>query len=455
MIELSKVTAYCLKNIQDIKKDVISQRLATEFDFDFEITYALFLSSHIDGNVGYTENRFSGHIGHALGWSEFYASLLTGKIHNLPSYQLEDLSLAKLHRNFGIVIYKMGYCMALVDGDFNTDERIFVNNLKDHLFSDTRPEIAMVDNEIATMFNGQVSGLQSNPIDASISARKTDQSTVMVQNESVDLDDCMKELDRLIGLSGVKQEIRKLVSFLKIQKKRQEMNLSCTNLSLHMVFTGSPGTGKTTVARLVAKIYKALGFLKKGHLVETDRTGLVGQYVGHTESKTSEVVNKALDGILFIDEAYSLYKGSENDFGQEAIDTLVKRIEDYRDRLVVIVAGYEQEMQEFIEANPGLRSRFNTYIQFKNYSASELLHIFECMNRTHEYHLDDGAKDKLLRIFDSETQQADRSFGNGRFARNLFEKILRNQALRLSEITKPLSREDLVTIKARDIHSPL
>ena len=448
MINLDQVTDYCLENINEIKKEIISTKIATEFDIDFEITFSLFLSTHIDGNVGYSENRFSGYVGDALGWSEFYATLITGKIHKLPSYELNYLTIARKHGGFGRVIYKLAYCVALVDGNYNSDEQIFIKNLRDYLFGTNQQKINIVNAEILALFAGEVSGL---PSISEVTAGKNNGAALELDNEPVNIDECLAELESLIGLKHVKDEIRKLVSFLKIQKKRLEMDLTCTNLSLHMVFTGNPGTGKTTVARLVAKIYNALGFLKKGHLVETDRSGLVGQYVGHTETKTSDVVNKALDGILFIDEAYSLYKGSENDFGQEAIDTLVKRLEDHRDRLVVIVAGYEQEMHEFIDANPGMRSRFNTYINFPDYSPDELLSIFESMNTANDYHLGTAARKKLQNIFEYETKKAKLGFGNGRFVRNLFEKILRNQAMRLSESTTGLTKEDLITIKAQDI----
>ncbi len=447
MDNIDKITKYCLNDFSDLKNQLIVQNHASDFEIDFEITYVLFLASHIDGDLAYSENQFSGRVGDFLGWSEFYASLLTNKVLKQPSYQIEHLKIAQEHKKFGYTLFKLAYSMVLIDGDMNIDERAFIGNLKDFLFENPEEICANVERNVNRFFGGEMNNLSTG-----FTENDPGDDTVGIDDDNVSLEACMTELDNLVGLDGVRDEIKKLVSYLSIQKKRRELQLSCTNLSLHMVFTGNSGTGKTTVARLIAKIYKALGFLKKGHLVETDRSGLVGQYIGHTEIKTSEVVKKALDGILFIDEAYSLYKDSESDFGQEAIDTLVKRLEDHRDRLVVIAAGYENEMHEFINSNPGMRSRFNTYINFLDYSPEELFKIFELMSKENDYHLDEEAAKKLLQVFDAEVQKAGEGFGNGRFARNLFEQILRNQALRLSEIDN-LTKEDFITVKAQDIQS--
>ena len=224
-------------------------------------------------------------------------------------------------------------------------------------------------------------------------------------------------------------------------------------LTLHLVFCGSPGTGKTTVARLIGKIYQELGILKKGHCIETDRSGLVSQYIGHTAKKTDELIDSALDGVLFIDEAYTLKpKDAGKDFGQEAIDTLLKRMEDYRDRLVVIVAGYPEEMSRFIGSNPGLQSRFTRYFTFDDYKPIELATIFQRICKSHHYKLDIEAKKELLQQFTQLYNSRDKNFGNGRLARTLFEKTIEKQATRLSKVTY-LDKEKMITITAEDIIS--
>lgn len=259
-----------------------------------------------------------------------------------------------------------------------------------------------------------------------------------------------EDLTSLIGLAGVKEEITKLQNFIKIQLVRQSQGLMTSPISYHCVFTGNPGTGKTTVARIVAKIYRDLGILKKGQLVETDRSGLIAEYVGQTAVKTNKVIDSALDGVLFIDEAYSLAPTSSIDFGHEAIATLLKRMEDDRDRLIVILAGYSTEMQTFIDANPGLQSRFNRYIHFDDYSAEELLAIFELNLKKHEYKMSESARKQLKSYLDNAVANKDKNFGNGRFVRNVFEETLQNQATRLSAIEN-LSKEDLQLIVDEDI----
>ena len=217
-------------------------------------------------------------------------------------------------------------------------------------------------------------------------AEKVEQKDSVIVNEPLE-GDPYQELDDLIGLGSVKTEVRSLANFVKLQKEREAKGLKTAKVSYHLVFYGSPGTGKTTVARIVGRIYKDLGVLKKGHTVETDRAGLCGQYVGQTGPKTDSVIAKALDGVLFIDEAYSLVPegGAGNDYGQEAISTILKRMEDYRDRLVVIVAGYKNEMQRFIDSNPGLQSRFNRYIDFPDYTGGELTDIFKMYMKKNQY----------------------------------------------------------------------
>ena len=257
------------------------------------------------------------------------------------------------------------------------------------------------------------------------------------------------ELDALVGLSSVKEEIKTLSNFIKIQQKRKEQGLKSSSVSYHCVFTGNPGTGKTTVARIVAQIYKDLGILSKGHLVETDRAGLVAEYVGQTAVKTNKIIDSALDGVLFIDEAYSLI-GTGQDYGKEAIATLLKRMEDNRDRLVVILAGYSKEMQDFINTNPGLQSRFNRYIDFPDYSAEELLQIFEKNVEKFDYKLQKEALVAMSEYFQHAVENKDANFGNARFVRNIFEKTLEKQANRLS--TDPdLDTNELTLITLADL----
>ena len=259
-----------------------------------------------------------------------------------------------------------------------------------------------------------------------------------------------QELKSLIGLNSVKQEVQTFSNFIAIQQERAVKGLKNSAVSYHCVFTGNPGTGKTTVARILAKIYKKLGVVSKGHLVETDRAGLVAEYVGQTAVKTNKIIDSALDGVLFIDEAYSLISGSENDFGKEAIATLLKRMEDNRDRLIVILAGYTKNMKDFIDSNPGLQSRFNRYIEFPDYSSDELLQIFESNMKKYEYHFGEGAKENLQQYFENEVAHKDANFGNGRLVRNVFEKTLERQANRLAS-EKDLSAERLSEILIDDL----
>jgi SpoVK/Ycf46/Vps4 family AAA+-type ATPase len=257
--------------------------------------------------------------------------------------------------------------------------------------------------------------------------------------------DYLKELEDLIGLSNVKEQIISLVNLIKAQELRKKNNLKVVNVSLHSVFSGSPGTGKTTVARLYAGILKQLGVLKKGHLIEVDRSELVAGYLGQTAIKTEEIINKALDGVLFIDEAYSLTSSSSDSYGEEAINVLLKRMEDDRERLVVIVAGYTGEMHTFIDSNPGLQSRFNRYIEFQDYKSEELAQIFVSLANKNEYEIDDLAKEKLTSHFVSITTNKVEDFGNGRYVRNLFEKVIQEHANHISKLDNP-TEKDLITI---------
>ena len=262
------------------------------------------------------------------------------------------------------------------------------------------------------------------------------------------MEDLLKELDSYIGLDVVKDEVRSLINMVQVYKLRREHDLPTTDMSLHMVFTGNPGTGKTMMARMMARIYRSLGILSKGQLVEVDRSGLVAGYVGQTALKTQKVIEKAMGGVLFVDEAYALNGRSENDFGQEAIDTLLKAMEDHRDDLVVIVAGYTDLMDKFIHSNPGLESRFNRFLLFEDYSLDELMAIFK-MRCGKGYVLSPEAE-PLVRDYIAEESAAGDSFGNARGVRNIFEHILVAQNNRLAKLDS-VTRDDLMTLTADDV----
>ncbi|MDQ3468964.1 MAG: AAA family ATPase, partial [Actinomycetota bacterium] len=265
------------------------------------------------------------------------------------------------------------------------------------------------------------------------------------------IEELLAELDDLVGLQQVKADMRRLTSLLRIQGLRAERGLPTMETSHHVVFTGNPGTGKTTVARLLSQILRALGIVSKGHLVETDRSHLVAGYVGQTAVKTRSVMESALGGTLLVDEAYALARGGENDFGLEAIDTIVKFMEDHRDDLAVIAAGYPDEMTTMIDANPGLRSRFARTIHFPDYKTDELVAIFELMSATADYHLDEAAALRLAEVVHAEPRT--RGFGNARFVRNVFESAVGRQAERLAAVEHP-SDDQLRTLTAADITTP-
>lgn len=294
-------------------------------------------------------------------------------------------------------------------------------------------------------------GTPSVPLQKEQTTEKTACSEEIQEEKNETLDDLKQELAGYIGLETVKKEVDSLINLVNIQKLRKENGLPVNDLSLHMVFSGNPGTGKTMIARLMARIYKCLGILSKGQLVEVDRSGLVAGYVGQTAIKTSEVIEKAKGGVLFIDEAYALTNRGGTDYGQEAVDTLLKAMEDQRDDLIVIVAGYTELMEEFVHSNPGLESRFNRFIHFPDYSVEEMMAIFDMRCSQNGYELHEEARELLKSLLKASSVDV-KGFGNARGVRNLFERAVAAQANRLAsdpEITK----EDLLTLTVDDIRA--
>lgn len=277
-------------------------------------------------------------------------------------------------------------------------------------------------------------------------------SDVNLQNTD-EVEKILEELNGLVGLTSVKSDVAALVDLIRVQKMREGKGMKSADISKHMVFFGNPGTGKTTVARMLSKIYKGLGVLAQGQLVEVDRGGLVCGYVGQTAIKTQEVIDKSMDGVLFIDEAYTLNVGKgENDFGQEAVDTLLKAMEDNRDRLIVIVAGYTGPMEQFIESNPGLKSRFNKYIRFDDYTPDELIQILEGMCKGKDYTMSPEAREAAYQYFVKRVESKAEDFANAREARNFLEKAITNHATRVVKIKNP-DKSVLSTLEVEDVNT--
>ena len=270
------------------------------------------------------------------------------------------------------------------------------------------------------------------------------------EEKKPDFDELMAQLDSLVGLYDVKKDIKNLMNLVKVRRLRRENGLPIPPMSLHMVFMGNPGTGKTTVARIISGLYAAIGVLEKGQLIEVDRSGLVAGYVGQTALKTQEVIKSALGGVLFIDEAYSLASGGENDFGREAIETILKAMEDHRDALIVVVAGYDGPMEKFINSNPGLQSRFNKYFYFPDYNGEQLLHIFKGQCKKNGYALTEEAEAEAKAMFEELYENRGENFGNGRDVRNVFEDTVVRQSNRVAALDAP-TKDDLMQFLPEDL----
>ena len=351
---------------------------------------------------------------------------------------VDDFNLVLLLRSFGReemipeirqVYLDFANAVALSDNEISDDERAWLDNLKEKIVSKEIPQQPKDEER-----------------DSERNAVPEHEPVFEEQQKSP-----MRQLNELIGLRQVKSELQSLTRFIEVNQKRKEAGLRVAAISYHCVFAGNPGTGKTTVARILAGIYRQLGILKKGQLIETDRSGLVAEYVGQTAVKTNKMIDRAIGGVLFIDEAYTLAQGGENDYGREAIATLLKRMEDERDRLVVILAGYTNEIEQFINSNPGLRSRFNRYVHFDDYTEEELFQIFILQAQKYDYHLDDEAKGALRSLLHEKVENRQKDFGNARYVRNLFESVIENQAVRLSA-NKETDKDSLAIITKADIH---
>lgn len=373
-------------------------------------------------------------------WDLFYNEILKARStsggHSLKSLQyLKTYDSKEDTSHFdrmASAFYNYAQCVLKADGTITEEESAALKRIRKTIYGGDEPAGAAAEEQDAKQ-------------SFKVSKEGDDEET---------LEEVMQRIHNLIGMKKVKQQISTFVNVMSVHREREKRGLPVTPFTKHAVFYGPPGTGKTTIARYLGKVYKCLGLLESGHMVETDRAGLVAGYVGQTATKVDEIVNEALDGVLFIDEAYTLSPrdGGHSDFGQEAIDILLKRMEDYRDRLVVIVAGYPDEMNHFIESNPGLKSRFSRYFYFDHYSPEELLKIFDIFARNASFTLTGYARKELLRLITQFWRDRDKSFGNGRFIRNLFEMLVERQANRIATIT-PLTDEVLCSISKQDIPS--
>ena len=326
-------------------------------------------------------------------------------------------------RKYMRLMYDYSAALANIDGKLTPSEVQWLQYLERHIGNNRTP----LRRPGAVKCSARTLNYKNTPLQNAV-----DKLTPVKRNTPGSTGEAVRKLDSLIGLSTVKREVITFHNFLRVQNERKKKGFSVPPTSYHLVFSGNPGTGKTTIARIMAEIFRDLGVLAKGHLVEATRADLVAGYMGQTAIKTNKVIDSALDGVLFIDEAYTLSRSAENDYGQEAIDTLLKRMEDDRDRLVVIIAGYTDEIKKFVNSNPGLSSRFNRYIEFPDYSEDELAQIFRGLLAKYDYKMGEAATLAMKQCIATAVRNKDSRFGNGRYVRNLFEKVIEKQANRLA-----------------------
>lgn len=377
---------------------------------------------------------------------------ITKRIYELSQQQLDIFKNMKIKISYpGLDIFKTSIILATYDDNYEIKFRPFINHIA--------LIIIKSDGIVSEKEQQWLNQIQQNEkvLDEEYKKQNIESGITPIEEE-IDESGTTKEeqtptekLNHLVGLNSVKKEINNLSNFITISQQREINGMKSHPISYHCVFTGNPGTGKTTVARILADIFKELGVLSKGQLIETDRSGLVAEYVGQTAVKTNKIVDSALDGVLFIDEAYTLAQGGNNDYGKEAIATLLKRMEDDRQRLIVILAGYTQEIEDFINANPGLRSRFNRFIHFEDYNAKELNEIYLRLLKDNDYFIEERAKETIFNHFIRITKDNRKDFGNARYVRNLFEKTIETQAARLASEPK-LTKELLWEIKSEDLY---
>ena len=345
--------------------------------------------------------------------------------------------------------------LAAVDDDVTYEEAAFITECTDKLTAicDTTGVRKSKEglNPLDFVTSSEPSFVEKHKLQTQTAGgEKTAEGQQETQVEKPDFDELMSQLEELVGLEDVKKDIKNLVNLMKVRKLREANDLPVPPMSLHMVFMGNPGTGKTTVARIVSGLYAAIGVLEKGQLVEVDRSGLVAGYVGQTALKTQEAIKRALGGVLFIDEAYSLSSGGENDFGREAIETILKAMEDHRKELIVIVAGYTGPMEKFLSSNPGLESRFNKYFFFPDYNGEQLMAIFRNQCKKNGYVLSEEAEKAAVALFTDLYENRSDNFGNGRDVRNCFEDMVVRQSNRVAQLDNP-TKEDLMAVLPEDL----